>query len=93
MLTKAVPQGIYEKALPPGEDWLVRLQLARELGFDFVEMSVDETDERLARLDWDQEQRLTLVNAIATTGIRVPSTCLSAHRRFPLGSQYDAIRD
>jgi L-ribulose-5-phosphate 3-epimerase UlaE len=24
-----------------------RLQLAKQLGFDFVEMSVDETDERL----------------------------------------------
>ncbi len=93
MLTKAVPLGIYEKALPPGEDWLARLQLARELGFDFVEMSVDETDERLARLDWDREQRLALVNAIATTGIRVPSMCLSAHRRFPLGSQDDTIRN
>ncbi|MBG6246107.1 xylulose 5-phosphate 3-epimerase [Candidatus Symbiopectobacterium sp. 'North America'] len=93
MLTKAVLLGIYEKALPPGEDWLARLQLARELGFDFVEMSVDETDERLARLDWDREQRLALVNAIAATGIRVPSMCLSAHRRFPLGSQDDAIRD
>lgn len=93
MLTKAVPLGIYEKALPPGEDWLARLQLARELGFDFVEMSVDETDERLARLDWDREQRLALVNAIATTGIRVPSMCLSAHRRFPLGSQDDATRE
>lgn len=93
MLTKAVPLGIYEKALPPGEDWLARLQLARELGFDFVEMSVDETDERLARLDWDREQRLALVNAIASTGIRVPSMCLSAHRRFPLGSQDDATRE
>lgn len=93
MLTKAVPLGIYEKALPPGEAWLARLQLARELGFDFVEISVDETDERLARLDWDREQRLALVNAIAATGIRVPSMCLSAHRRFPLGSQDDAIRN
>lgn len=93
MLTKAVPLGIYEKALPPGESWLARLQLARELGFDFVEMSVDETDERLTRLDWDREQRLALVNAIAATGIRVPSMCLSAHRRFPLGSQNDTIRE
>jgi L-ribulose-5-phosphate 3-epimerase len=33
------------------------------LGFDFVEMSVDETDERLARLDWSREQRLALVQA------------------------------
>ncbi|WEF11790.1 L-ribulose-5-phosphate 3-epimerase [Pectobacterium actinidiae] len=93
MLTKAVPLGIYEKALPPGEDWLTRLQQAKALGFDFVEMSVDETDSRLARLDWSREQRMELVNAIATSGIRVPSMCLSAHRRFPLGSEDDAIRE
>lgn len=93
MLQKAVPLGIYEKALPAGEDWLPRLQLAAELGFDFVEMSLDESNVRLARLDWSREQRLALVNAIAQTGVRVPSMCLSAHRRFPLGSEDDAVRD
>ncbi|KGA34771.1 L-ribulose-5-phosphate 3-epimerase [Pectobacterium odoriferum] len=93
MLTKAVPLGIYEKALPPTEDWLTRLQQAKALGFDFVEMSVDETDNRLARLDWSREQRMELVNAVATSGVRVPSMCLSAHRRFPLGSEEDTIRD
>lgn len=92
MLSKQVPLGIYEKALPAGECWLERLQLAKRLGFDFVEMSVDETDERLSRLDWSREQRLALVNAVAETGVRVPSMCLSAHRRYPLGSEDDAVR-
>ncbi|WJD50717.1 MULTISPECIES: L-ribulose-5-phosphate 3-epimerase [unclassified Enterobacter] len=92
MLSKQVPLGIYEKALPAGECWAERLQLARTLGFDFVEMSVDETDARLSRLDWSREQRLALVNAIAETGVRVPSMCLSAHRRFPLGSEDDHVR-
>ncbi|MFP2608437.1 TIM barrel protein [Escherichia marmotae] len=85
MLSKQIPLGIYEKALPTGECWLERLQLAKTLGFDFVEMSVDETDARLSRLDWSREQRLTLVNAIVETGVRVPSMCLSAHRRFREG--------
>jgi hexulose-6-phosphate isomerase len=31
--------------------WPERLVLAKSCGFDFVEMSVDETDERLSRLD------------------------------------------
>lgn len=44
MLSKQIPLGIYEKALPAGECWLERLRLAKTLGFDFVEMSVDETD-------------------------------------------------
>lgn len=35
---------------------------------------------------------LALVNAIVETGVRVPSMCLSAHRRFPLGSEDDAVR-
>ena len=66
MLSKQVPLGIYEKALPAGECWLERLQLAKQLGFDFVEMSVDETDERLSRLDWSREQRLALVSDMAS---------------------------
>ena len=93
MLSKQIPLGIYEKALPAGECWLERLRLAKKLGFDFVEMSVDETDARLARLDWHPEQRLALVAAIAETGVRVPSMCLSAHRRFPLGCEDDAVRN
>lgn len=81
-----------KKRSPPGKCWLERLKLAKALGFDFVEMSLDETDARLARLDWSPEQRLALVKAVAETGVRVPSMCLSAHRRFPLGSEDDAVR-
>ncbi|MFW0768027.1 L-ribulose-5-phosphate 3-epimerase [Trabulsiella odontotermitis] len=92
MTVNPVPLGIYEKALPAGECWLERLRLAKSLGFDFVEMSVDETDERLARLDWTAEQKLALVKAIAETGVRVSSMCLSAHRRFPLGSEDNHVR-
>ncbi len=93
MLQKAVPLGIYEKALPQGDDWLAKLTLAAELGFDFVEMSLDESDIRLARLDWSSEQRMALVSAVAKTSVRVPSMCLSAHRRFPLGAEDDETRN
>ena len=86
-------RSVFMKKHSRRECWLERLQLAKELGFDFVEMSVDETDARPARLDWNREQRLALVAAIADTGIRVPSMCLSAHRRFPLGSEDDAVRE
>ncbi len=43
------PLGIYEKALAKDLSWPERLVLAKSCGFDFVEMSVDETDERLSR--------------------------------------------
>ncbi len=85
------PLGIYEKALPAGLSWSERLALAKACGFDFVEMSVDETDLRLSRLDWSTEERLALVRATLETGIPVPSMCLSGHRRFPFGSHDPAI--
>ena len=86
------PLGIYEKALPKGRSWLTRLSLAQALGFDFVEMSIDETDERLARLDWSAAERASLRAAVAETGVTVPTICLSGHRRFPFGSRDATIR-
>jgi len=45
--------GIYEKALPGNLDWEERLSLARDAGYNFMELSIDETDERIERLKWD----------------------------------------
>jgi L-ribulose-5-phosphate 3-epimerase len=87
------PLGIYEKALPPDLNWVERLALAKACGFDFVEISIDESDERLRRLDWTRAERCKLVTAILDSGVRVPTMCLSAHRRFPLGSHDPAIRE
>ena len=84
--------GIYEKALPKDLSWQDRLSIAKACGFDFVEISIDETDERLARLDWSKEQRLAIVSAILETEITIPSMCLSGHRRFPFGSHDEQVR-
>ncbi|HFR3814668.1 TPA: L-ribulose-5-phosphate 3-epimerase [Streptococcus suis] len=85
------PIGIYEKATPKHFTWKERLEFAKELGFDFVEMSVDESDARLARLEWTKEERLELVKAIYETGVRIPTICFSGHRRYPLGSNDPAL--
>ncbi|SQD10826.1 putative L-xylulose 5-phosphate 3-epimerase [Citrobacter freundii] len=66
------PLGIYEKALPKGTSWVEKLAVAKSCGFDFVEMSVDESDERLARLDWTQAERMEIIQAIQQTGVRIP---------------------
>ena len=47
-----MPVGLYEKALPDELSWEERLEAAGRAGYDFVEISIDESDERLARLDW-----------------------------------------
>ncbi len=79
--------GIYEKALPQGLSWSERLNMAKECGFDYVEISIDESDARLNRLDWTKEQRLDIVQNKLDSGVGMHSMCLSAHRRFALGSQ------
>lgn len=79
--------GIYEKALPKDISWQQRLEYAQQLGFQFVEMSIDETDERLSRLDWTNEEIAQVNRAMETTGVRIYSICLSGHRRYPFGSK------
>ncbi len=87
------PIGIYEKALPEELDWPGKLQAAAEAGYAFVEMSVDESDARLARLDWSKQERKDLYHAVMDSGVRILSMCLSGHRRFPFGSRDPAIRE
>lgn len=44
--------GIYEKAFPEDWSWERRLAEAKALGFDYMELSIDESDGRLERLLW-----------------------------------------
>ena len=78
---------VYEKAMPGHIGWKEKITAAKEAGYDGVELSVDESDERLSRLDWSAAQRLDLLRASRETGVRLPSLCLSGHRRYPLGSR------
>jgi len=84
--------GLYEKALPNDLTWEQKLMHTKALGFDFLEISIDESDERLARLDWDDETIYGLRRLCEQQGIPLHSMCLSAHRRFPFGSADPMIR-
>jgi L-ribulose-5-phosphate 3-epimerase len=89
---RSIPVGLYEKALPKDLSWKERLETTQQLGFDFLEMSIDDTDERIARLDWTPRERMGLKDSLARSGIRIQSLSLSAHRRFPLGSQSEQVQ-
>ena len=85
--------GLYEKAMPKTMTWPEKLECARECGYDFVEISIDETDDKLARLDWTEEERLELVREMRRTGVPIRSMCLSGHRKYPFGSADPAVRE
>lgn len=78
--------GLYEKAMPGELSWREKLETAKELGYDFVELSVDETDAKLARLDMTREERLEILKIMNEVGVSFRSMCLSGHRKYPLGS-------
>ena len=84
--------GLYEKAMPENLSFHELLSAAGRAGFDFVEISIDETDARLARLDWSVSERARLLDSIFEAGVPIGSMCLSAHRRYPLGSHNPSVR-
>ncbi|MEM6430847.1 MAG: L-ribulose-5-phosphate 3-epimerase [Deinococcota bacterium] len=86
------PLGIYEKALPMQGSWIERLSIAAQAGFDFIEISIDES-ERLARLDWSSQDIRKLQDAVLETGVQVYAIILSALRTYPLGSVVQETRD
>lgn len=85
--------GLYEKAMPNDLSWEEKLNLVKESGFDYLEMSIDETKGKMARLEYTREQRKEIVDAMWKTGVKIRSICLSGHRKYPLGSHDSKIRE
>lgn len=84
--------GLYEKSMPNSLSLGEKLTAAKESGFDYLELSIDETEEKLSRLDWSLSQRAELVMDAMETGIPVGSICLSGHRKYPLGHPDEEVR-
>jgi L-ribulose-5-phosphate 3-epimerase len=85
--------GLYEKAIPNHVPMKEKLRLARKHGYDFLEMSIDETEDKLARLDMTIEERARMVNDMFEEGLFIRSICLSGHRKYPLGSEDSKTRE
>lgn len=83
--------GLYEKAMPDFESWEDKLLLAANSRFDWLELSIDESEKKLARLS-DNTFAPKLSRAISNTGVPVRTMCLSGHRKYSLGSKDKAVR-
>ena len=78
--------GLYEKAMPKELSWKEKLTYAKEAGYDYVEISIDETDDKLERLLMTKEERNELKRTMEEVGVPIRTMCLSGHRKYPLGS-------
>lgn len=81
--------GLYEKSMPSTLTWVEKLTIAKKSGFDYLEISIDESDAKLARLDQPTDE---IKEAIQQTGVPISSMCLSGHRKYPLGSHDKEIQ-
>lgn len=85
--------GLYEKSMPESLPLHRKLKEAGRAGFDYLELSVDESDEKLALLNWDDKTVIDLERSRQEAGVPIKSMCLSGHRRFPLGHPQEDIRE
>ena len=84
--------GLYEKSMPNSLTIREKLETAKAAGYDFLELSIDETEEKLARLRWDSARRTEVLRDMMETELPIRSICLSGHRKYPLGHPDPAIR-
>lgn len=77
--------GVYEKALRP-DSFEAMFETTAACGYNAFELSLDSTDQRLARLNWSAAERQAVREAAANSGVKLLTTCLSGGKRYPLGS-------
>lgn len=84
--------GLYEKAFPDSLSWEQKLMETHICGFDWLEISIDESEPRLERLTMSKKSRAALRNLSFQLDTPISTMCLSGHRRYPLGSHDAAMR-
>lgn len=84
--------GSYEKAFPENTTLADMLWLSADAGYDFFEMSIDRTDNRINRL-YDEGFQTELKQLILNAPINIGSICLSALSTYTLGNINPDIRE
>lgn len=84
--------GLYEKAMPPTLSWREKLEAAKEAGYDFLELSIDATEEKINRIDMPRQERLKLVESMYEVGLPVRSMCVSALTKYSIGNDDESLR-
>lgn len=92
-MMKAYEIGLYEKAMRNSLSWREKLECAKECGYDYVEMTIDASEEKIARVYSSQEERCELVKTMFEAGLPIRSMSVSALTKFAIGDPDDAKRN
>jgi len=86
-----LPLGLYEKSISPALGWEDKFRLIRDAGYDYFEIAVDATPEKLSRLE-DRDEQLRIRRASEALDTPLYTMAFTANRFFPLGSEDAEIR-
>jgi len=89
---KDLPLGIYEKSFDPRLSWNDKLILIKDAGYDYLEIAIDATPERLSRLE-DRSEQIKIRRASESLDTPLYTMAFTANRFFPLGCEDDSIRE
>lgn len=79
--------GLYEKSMPEELHWKEKLTAAKEAGYDFLEISIDQSEGKINRIYMPKEERLELLQYMYETGLPIRSMCVSALTKYSLGNE------
>lgn len=77
--------GLYEKAMPGNLTWKEKLEAAKEAGYDFVEISIDATEEKISRIYMPKSERLEMVKTMYEVGVPIRTMNVSALTKYAIG--------
>lgn len=84
--------GLYEKAMPE-LSWREKLLMAKDAGYDFVELSIDAGEERIARVYSSAAERRELLALCGDCGVPFGTLNASALTKYSLGNEDARLRE
>ena len=84
--------GLYEKAMRTTMSWTEKLRCAKECGYDYLEICIDATDEKINRIFMDQEEKKRIMEAVFDVDLPIGSMSVSALTKYALGDPNEKIR-
>ena len=72
--------------------WHKKMQCAKDCNYDYIEISIDASEEKINRIYMSREERKEIVDAMFEVGLPIRSMSVSALTKYALGDPDDTIR-
>lgn len=84
--------GLYEKAMRNTLTWREKLKCTKETGYDYLEISIDASEEKINRIYMSADERREIVDTTFEIGLPIGSMSVSALTKYALGDSSEEVR-